>query len=435
MKNLMRQSIKRTHNEDGMSDADVALLRRLDKLCPEQRTISERFEHNWEISAAPLENELCDGDICGGSDWVKADLACLQLVHGASNHSGSGVAALSVASGVEQELRWYFEERDSRVVGRRRDPVSKPCARTVFARRLQRYAATTLRSGDRAQLDMWCECLRCVVEARLFSSSNWLWPSRFERTLEACLVRLEGLRGTLDQRETPAATRPACPLNREAVGKAVERREATGITSQGMVPLEKLILFRHVQKANKVVADIRSHCPIIPGLQVLTQLNGWASSVILGSACLELTGQLVGEARAYARGEIDELTFAEDILVSSGSAAAFAVSRCVSAAATGSDNLAFMLADHLGPSCAALLMGMLLRAAGRELSGGHKGRALRNAYASLGLSPAGIEKYTADEIEAQLKYILTHSRCCGVGLLTPTYVSISIQSSRIHGST
>lgn len=404
----LRRPKRRTNQEEGMSAADVALLRRLDNLCPEQHAMSERFQHEWELSAAPLEIELCDGECSEGDDWVKADPAGLQIVQAASTDSGAAVAAFAAASGIEQELQWYFQERDSRVLGSRRDPVSKPCARTVFARRLQRYAATSLRCGDRMQLAMWCDCLRCVVDARLFSSSNWLWPSRFERTLEACLVRLDGLRKLLevqDQRQTLPVVRPVCPLEREAITKAVERREAPG--SLSTAPLERLVLFRHVQRANKMLTDIRAHCPVIPGLQVLLQLNGWASSIILGTACLELTGQLVAEARAYATGEIDERTFAEDILVSSGSAAAFAVSRCVSAALCGSEHWAFMLADHLGPSCAALLMGILLRAVGRELNGGQKARALKNAYASLGLSPAGADKYTAAEIEAQLKYGLT----------------------------
>jgi len=388
----------------GVSAADAALLSYLDELCPEIISVVSASEAEWVTVQADDGEECFDSAAAVDDQWIMVDAASLQIARCEPGSSDALAEAASVASGVERELRWYFEERDARLLGGRHDPVGRPCARTVFARRLQRYAASSLRCADLPALQAWCLYLQRVVDNRVFSSSNWLWPSTFERSLEACLVKLEGLRCKLEGKG--GASSVACRLTPTSVTNAMRRRETAPGGASSAPALERFVLWRQLARVNQALGDVQARCPGVPGLTQVMRLNGWTASIVLGAACLELVGQLAVEAQSYAAGEIDGHTLIEDILVASGSTAAFALGRCISAAFMVDDHWARIMADQLGPCCAALLMGVLLRTAGRELSGGPRMCALRNAYSSLGLSPSGAIAYGTNEIEAQLEWRL-----------------------------
>jgi len=86
------------------------------------------------------------------------------------------------------------------------------------------------------------------------------------------------------------------------------------------------------------------------------------------------------------------------------------VARFAAASLPLGDHWVGLLLDAAGPSFAALLSGALIRAAGQRLSGGQKAKALRCAYASLGLSPIGASRYSRPEIECQLEWTLRQAR-------------------------
>jgi len=390
--------------EDGVDLADAALLHRLEQLCPPAISLVHCLDFETEWVLDPVCGDMggsLDGAIVPSlGDWVEVNSSSSQIVQ--SQPQDVADEAHNASVGIQRELQWYFQERDSRLLTYRRSPVERPCARTVFARHLLRYAASSLPSVEQVLLDAWCEYLRAIVSERPFSSSNLLWPSRFERSLEACLARLERLLKKVKGNSGPEIK--LCPVGRDVVAKAMARRDMAGTFTT--VPLERFVVWRQVSKVGGVLSNVQARLPLIPGLQTMAMCNGWAASIIFGTACIELMGQLAAESRSYATGEVDGRTLTEDILVASGSAAAFALGRYTSAIFAVGDGFAALAADQLGPSCAAFLMSILLRSAGQEIQGGARMRGLRNAYASLGLSPKGCLTYTPAEIEAQLDFRL-----------------------------
>jgi len=368
----------------GGSCADEVLERQLHDLCPEDILEAEAEDTlEWTLDL----NSDCQGE------WLLADLQ-----KPASKEESPDRRAMdrrsAAAAGIELELRWYFQERDSRVLGWRRDPVGCPCARTVFARRLRRFAATSLRSSDRSLLDAWCTYLRRVADARPFSSSNRLWKSQFERSLVACLVRLEALCRWMDGQEAEPRP-PKCSSRREDVQEAVARR---GRATHPRVPLKHFALYRQITRVQ------------VPGLWGLIRLQSLTAGLALSAAHLALVEQLLSVARDYSAGELDQGTLAEDALVSVSSAGIFVIACSASPAVVlGSSWLALPL-EALGPSFLAWLTGALVRTSGRRLCGGPAMRSLRCAYLSLGLNPAGVSSYTAQDVEAQLEWAVRQRR-------------------------
>jgi len=370
------------------SAVDSTLGQTLYELCPKQLL---------EAEADTSAEWIVDLDSDDQGEWLLADLqkkpASKQAEVSASETRAAERRA-AAAAGIELELRLYFQERDSRFLGWRRDPIGRPCARTVFARRLRRFAATSLRSSDdRALLDAWCTYLHRVAEARPFSSSNRLWKSQFERSLVACLVRMEALCRWLDSQTEPRA--PACLARKEDVQEAVVRR---GRATHPRVPLKHFALYRQITRVQ------------VPGLWGLLRLQSCVAGLALSAAHLALVEQLLAVARDYSAGELDKSTLAEDALVSVTSAGIFVLACSASPAlALGSTWMALPL-EALGPSFLAWLTGALVRTSGRRMCGGPALRSLRCAYVTLGLSPTGISAYTPEDVEAQLEWALRQRR-------------------------
>lgn len=386
--------------DDGVSFGDAALLQDLEKLCPAPIALATDFQTEWVLDSGRTEmNSSTDCAIVASSgDWVEINVAGLQVVQ---SQPSDVVAEARIASvGIQRELQWYFQERDSRLFGFRSNPVERPCARTVFARRLLRYAASSLPAADECLLQAWSAYLRAIVQERPFSSSNMLWPSRFEGCLEACLARLERLlkkvKGNAASELTP------CPVEQHVVTRAMARRDMAGTFTA--VPVERFVVWRQITKVSGALSNVQTRLPFfLPGLQTVALLNGWAANIIFGTACLELMVQLAAQLRSYTSGEIDGRTLAEDALVASGSAATFALGRYTSSIFAVGEGFAAVMGEQFGPSFAAFLMSILLRSAGQEMNGGTRMRALRNAYASLGLNSKGVLTYSPQEIETQLE--------------------------------
>lgn len=382
---------------------DAALLRHLEDLCPIVITLAPDIETEWVLDPVCQEGDgSTDYAIVPSlGDWVEVNPAGCTVVQKRPHDDCADARNASI--GIQKELQWYFQERDSRFFGYRSNPVERPCARTVFARRLLRYAGSSLPFADEILLEAWCQYLRAIIKERPFSSSNILWVSKFEKSLEACLARLERLLKKVQGSGFPELS--MCPVERQVVNNAMNRREMTGTFTT--VPVERFAIWRQLSRVDGVLSKVQTRLPILPGLQTLAIWNGWAASIFFGTACFELAYRLAMELRSYAAGEVDGRTLTEDIFIASGSAAAFALGRYATAiVSVGEGFFANFMVEQLGPSSAAFLVSLLLRAAGQEIQGGPRMRALRNAYASLGLSPSGTLTYTPKEIETQLEYRL-----------------------------
>jgi len=390
--------------EHGADVSDRDLLQKLERMCPPRISMLEDFETDWNVIPVPKDINTQNGaliastiDCSIGDDWHEVTLSGSQVMQ---KHSvAAAKEAQNAALGIQKELHWYFQERDSRILGFRRDPVKKACARTVFARKLLRFVASSLHSADENLLEAWCMYLRAIVEDRTFSSSNIIWTSRFDRSLEACLARLERVLVKVKKDDFPELS--VCPVDQHVVARATERCDMVGTTRCGP---ERLVLWRQLTKVDKVLTKVQTYCPLaLPGLETAALFNSWTASIVFTSICLEVLAQLAGELHAYSTGEIDGRTFAEDMLVASGSAGAFALGRYTSAFLCVGEGAIAFLADQFGAGAAAFFMGIILRAAGREMHGGARMRALRNAHASLGLNPSGVWTYSPQEIETQLE--------------------------------
>eukprot|EP00747_Dinoflagellata_sp_TGD_P043194 gnl/TRDRNA2_/TRDRNA2_142551_c0_seq1.p1 gnl/TRDRNA2_/TRDRNA2_142551_c0~~gnl/TRDRNA2_/TRDRNA2_142551_c0_seq1.p1 ORF type:complete len:538 (-),score=71.33 gnl/TRDRNA2_/TRDRNA2_142551_c0_seq1:70-1683(-) len=410
---------------EGLTKADSELLLRLDQLCPEIITL----QGAW--TPVPADIEYIEDD--GG--WLQADLVPCEHFDEPAKED-----AAAIAQKVTRELRWYFQERDSRLLRRWQNPVSHPDARRVFARRLQRYMAALAR-GDLQHLNAWCKVLRRVVELRLFTCGNWLWPSRFEPTLEACMVLLEGLRfrlGLAKAEESEASFSTAVSLDLDTVAahsapsrveveEAMRRREQSGIFSFHAKPLERFVLYRQLSRANNIICELETCCPtMVPGLRSLVRLHGIAASTALAVACLDVSTQITLQARAYAAGEADALEVSQHVLKSWGSILAigffgrYELGLAAGAMLLAGDSwLALGMNAMLGRGYASLLAGSLTRviAAGSRWGllipgvGGSgsrtvRMRVLRSSYAALGLSPQGTDAYGLPDIQAQLAWLL-----------------------------
>jgi len=383
-----------SHEPEGMSDADVALLKSLAALRPSNLTASGAAHDAWVLVPA--------GDGRSDTEWVQTCDA--QHLANSSLSPQLRDALLLAAEGVERELRWYFQERDSRIWGRRWDPLHRPCARTIFARHLRRFAATSLRRGDREQLQLWCHYLRKVVAARLFTSSNLLWPSRFEQSLVACLVRLEALQLRIlhgDEEERRRKV-PECKVDREQVVAVASKKVRGGFCK---ARLHQIALYRYSRMMPWSMSGARMQLPLLLCMQSVERLKVLAAGVFLMGSSLELSRQFIEELRLFAAGEIDTRTLAEDAVVSTGSMAAFAVGQAAVASLTPA-GLCTLLLRVCGPSCAAMVTASLMQVCGRHVWGSPSARALQGAYEALGLSRRGACMYAPAEIEAQLSWML-----------------------------
>lgn len=339
-------------------------------------------------------------------EWVVISLSETQDT--CTDAQGLAWAAVA-AEAIEKELHWYFQRRDARFWGWRRDPVGTSCPRTVFARQLRRYAAGSLRRADREQLRAWCDFLRGIVTSRPFSSSSLVWSSGFERTLETCLVRLEILQRRLASLPQPPL--PACSAACADVAKAVERRS-------GHRPATLLAVLpgrcEDTSAPGPHAAAARlARAPLLSGVRTLLGLEALANGMLIGIACAELAGHLVGEEQAYAAGMIDGRALAEEVVVSAGSMMAPVVLGGYVAPVVLGGGLAAVpvcaaVVESAGAGAASLVFGLLLRKVARGLHGDQRAQALRRAYAALGLSPAGVSAYSPADIEAQLEWVLRH---------------------------
>lgn len=400
--------------KDLRSPADLELMLVLERLRPQ----GLREDDMLDYSISSHSTDSC-------SSWVQLDSP-------GSSSRGEMIAsdvrratlALAAAQGVEREIAWYFSERSTRVFSWRRNPVSSPDARTVFARQLRRYASTSLAAGDRSQLSAWCTYLRRITSAGCFSASNMVWRSNFERSLEACLVRLEGLERQLDGLDEPPL--PVCCVSHAKVSQAVARRgESVGSAAlSGLARSRRLSATAPPPKETVTVRLERLaaarflKAPLISGVQTLLGFQGWTGAALLAAACLELSGQVLGESRAYAAGTIDAHTFAEEVLASVGSTGGLVLCRRAAPLVLGvgiGEGLALAavagpasaaLVECIGVSAATFLLGALVRKAVRGLSGEEQTRALRRAYTILGLSASGAFSYSTHEIESQLEWSL-----------------------------
>lgn len=378
---------------EGISDADAVLLKSLDALRPSNLTVCDTAHDAWVLVPA--------GDGFSDTEWVQT--CDVQHLAGAACSPQLRSALLYAADGVERELRWYFQERDSRIWGRRWDPLHRPCARTVFARHLRRFAATSLKCGDREQLQLWCHYLRKVVATRLFTSSNLLWPSRFEQSLAACLVRLEAVQLRILQGEEERRRKvPVCKVDREQV-VAVAAKKARGGFCKAR--LHQIAVYRYSRMIPWSMASARMQLPLLLCMQSVERLKVLAAGVFLMGSSVELSRQCIEELRLFAAGEIDTRTLAEDAVVSTGSMAAFAVGQAAVASLTPA-GLCTLLLRMFGPSCAAMIAASLLEVCGRRAWGSPYARTLQGAYQALGLSRRGASMYAPADIEAQLAWML-----------------------------
>mmetsp|Transcript_11130 Transcript_11130/g.21535 ORF Transcript_11130/g.21535 Transcript_11130/m.21535 type:complete len:426 (+) Transcript_11130:27-1304(+) len=377
-----------------MADGDAALLKSLEALRPSHLTACDAAYDAWVLVPAD--------DGCGDTEWVKT--CDPQLLANASFSPQLRSALLLAAEGVEREMRWYFQERDSRIWGRRWDPLHRPCARTVFARHLRRFAATSLKRGDREQLQLWCHYLRKVVAARLFTSNNLLWPSRFEQSLAACLVRLETLQLRILQGEEEERLRkvPVCEVSREQVAAVAAKKARGGFCK---ARLHQIALYRYSRMIPWSMSNARMQLPLLLCMQSVERLKVLAAGVFLMGSSVELSRQCIEELRLFAAGEIDARTLAEDAVVSTGSMAAFAVGQAAVASLTPA-GFCTLLLRMFGPSCAAVIVASLLEVCGRRAWGSPYARTLQGAYEALGLSRRGASMYAPAEIEAQLAWML-----------------------------
>jgi len=383
-----------SREQQGMSDADAALLKSLDALRPSNLTACDAAHDAWVLVPA--------GDGCSDTEWLQTCDA--QHLVSASCSPQLRSALLFASEGIERELRWYFQERDSRIWGRRWDPLHRPCARTVFARHLRRFAATSLKRGDREQLQLWCHYLRKVVATRLFTSSNLLWPSRFEQSLAACLVRLEALHLRMLQGEEDERRRkvPVCNVNREQVVDLAAKKVRGGFCK---ARLHQIAVYRYSRLIPWSMSSAKMQLPLLFCIQSVERLKMLAAGVFVMGSSLELSRQCIEELRLFAAGEIDARTLAEDVVVSTGSMAAFALGQAAVASLTPG-GLCTLLLRMFGPSCAAMIAGSLLEVCGRRAWGSPYARALQGAYEALGLSRRGACMYAPAEIEAQLAWML-----------------------------
>lgn len=347
--------------------------------------------------------ELGNPDLASdfANDWVVISLSKSQ----GNSIDARGLAwAAEAAEAIERELNWYFQRRDARFWGWRRDTLGTSCSRTVFARQLRRYAASSLRSADREPLRAWCDYLRCIVTTSPFSSLNLVRSSEFERTLQACLVRLELLQRRLESLPQPRL--PACTVACSEVAKAVKRwgGRSTALTLAVQPPRCEVTTAPHLRAAAVRLA----RAPLLSGVRTLLGFGALANGLLLGVACTELAGHLVGEGQAYAAGMMDELALAEEVVVSAGSMAGLALRGYVAPMLFGAGlatvPVCAAIVESAGAGAASIVLGFLIRKVARSLRGDQRTQALHRAYATLGLSPSGASTYSPADIEAQLEW-------------------------------
>jgi len=313
-----------------------------------------------------------------------------------------------VAQWVTEEIAWYFRERTSYwLLGLRCNAVdAAPCVHTMIARLLLRF----VKSSDLLDVKIlsdWCILLSHVVQAHVFSQTKWMGRSKFERCLAACLAHFENLRRELAADE-PMQCQSVCSLERSQLGSAVTRR------AQHIVTAEVPQLFRRVHHS----LHLRNPRNIFGGIWCPSNVLSCHESAMMAAeklAYAELGLHFFSDLWAYWDGRIDEWTLVEDVLSSAGTVAAFTFGSTVMKLFIGGSAMDMVVRQvvlhtteeklcEVMAHASAAVVGKLVE----HLAGTRESRALRCAYAYLGLSPRGMSEYSTARIESQLDFALRH---------------------------
>lgn len=158
-------------NEPSLSASDIALLNSCEELMPE------------------------GGGSCSAPLVTAASCAAATNISFAGGQAPPNVrirpAVRRCSDAVLDELRRYFEEHPQ--------ADGQPAnARTILGSRLVHWATSMQEQEPSLEImEWWCEFLRRIEDARLFTRSNWARTSNFEEALSHCRLILVDLRAAL----------------------------------------------------------------------------------------------------------------------------------------------------------------------------------------------------------------------------------------------